>query len=243
MLGAAIGLAIPLAFHVFRVLTRVHELGHLRPVVFNLFWPSTYITAFNYPRTAFLLGLTVLGNALLFGAVAAIFRRSFIFVLVALSILAWSLMPPSDATLQKRFNQRRAELQQLVEMSKQDTRVVRITNSELETGNGQSFGIGELDMAQSERWNEYKNKLSMLRMSEAIFAQRSGEVYIAAHTLGGRTTSSYYGYLYCPSIAAQPPFYVPCIEKRDSVDRESYHYKKVGSDWYIYKVFRQYDLE
>lgn len=129
-------------------------------------------------------------------------------------------------------------------MSKQDAQMVRITNSQLETTDGKSFGIDELNMSLKQRWSEYKKKLSVLRMNEALFTRHgSGEVYIAARTLGGRATRSYYGYLYCPGIAAKPPVYVPCIERRDSGNRDSYHYEKLGSDWYIYNVFRQYDLE
>src|SRR5690242_11891744 len=101
--GAAVGLMIPLIFRVYEVL----QFGHVRPAVLCLFWPATFLTAFNYPHAPLLMALAILGNMLIFGAVAGILRRAFFGVLAALVVSAYVFLPPSDEALTNRFNQQR----------------------------------------------------------------------------------------------------------------------------------------
>ena len=240
IIGAAVGAMIPLAFRVYEVL----QFGHVRPAVLCLFWPATFLTAFNYPHTPLLAALAILGNMLIF-AVAGILRRAFFVVLAALLVLACVCLPPSNAALGRRFNQQRATLQQLAEMSNSDPEIARISLDQFETSDGKTHGIGDADtLLPKQRWSEYRKMLGTLHMCEAMFRRAgSGEVYVAAQTFGVGPLRSYYGYLFCPRVSATASIYVPCTEGRDSADRNAYGYKALGSNWYIYKVFTVYEIE
>ena len=240
--GAAVGGAIPFVLRVYEVL----QFGHVRPAVLCLFWPTSFVTAFSYPNAPpFMMALAILANGLLFGAVAGMLRRAFLIALAALLILAWAFLPPSNAALQKRFDQQQATLQQLVEMSKSDPEIVRITSDQFETANGKTHGTGDAEtLLPNPRWNEYRKILGTLHLHEAIFSRAgSGEVYVATQAFGVGRLRSYYGFLYCPRTSEKPSVYVPCMERRDSADRNAYGYKALGSNWYIYKVFELYEIE
>jgi hypothetical protein len=189
--------------------------------------------------------LAVLANMLVFGAVAGILRRVFPVALAALLIAAWVFLPPSNAALRRRFDQQQATLQQLAEMSKSDSEIVRITFDQFETADRKTHGFGDaVTPLTNQRWSEYIKLLGALHMQEATFRRSgSGELYVAAQTLGVGQVRSYYGYLYCPRISARPSVYVSCVEGRDSADRNAYGYEALGSNWYIYKVFRLYEIE
>ena len=123
--------------------------------------------------------------------------------------------------------------------------IVRITHDQFETSDGKTHGIGDAEtLLPRQRWNEYRKILGTLHMREAMFRRTgTGEVYVAAQTFGVGPFRSYYGYLYCPRISAIPSVYVPCMEGRDSADRNAYGYKALGSNWYFYKVFTLYEIE
>jgi hypothetical protein len=239
--GAAVGVTIPLAFRIYEVL----QFGHVRPAALCLFWPTTFIAAFNYPHAPLLMGLAILGNMVVFGVVAGILRRAFLIALAVLVSLLWVFLPPSNAALRRRFDQQRATLQQLTEISRTDPAIARITFDQLETTDGKSYRIDDAEtLLPNQRWKEYRQMLGALHMREAIFRRAgNGEVYVAAQTFGVGPIRSYYGYLYCPGISASPSVYVPCMEGKDSADRDAYSYKTLGSNWYIYKVFRLYGIE
>src|SRR3984893_5396179 len=119
VIGAAAGVMIPLAFRVYEVL----QFGHVRPAVICLFWPTTFVSSFSYPHAPLLMALAIVGNMLVFGAVAGILRCAFPIALAVLLILAWVFLPPSNAALARRFDQQRATLRQFAEMSKSDPRL------------------------------------------------------------------------------------------------------------------------
>lgn len=131
-------------------------------------------------------------------------------------------------------------------MSEADPKIVRVDFDHFETTDGKTHGSGDAEtLLPNQRWSEYKSVLRTLHMQEAIFSRvGSGEVYVAAQTFGvGQRMRSYYGYLYCPQVSTRLTIYVPCMERRDSVDRNAYSYNSLGSNWYIYKVFRLYEID
>jgi hypothetical protein len=239
--GAGVGVAVPAIIRVYEVL----QFGHVRPVVFCFLWPTTFVAGFKYPHAPLVLAPVILGNTLLFGGVAAASRRAFVVVLVAILIVVWLFLPPSDAVLARRFDQQRATLQRLVEMSKHDPEIVRLTSDRFETSDGKTYSIGDGEtLLPNRRWSEYRQKLGALRMHEVMFRRAgSGEVYVAAQTHGVGPIRSYYGYLYCPGISVMPTVYVPCTEGNDSADRDAYRYKTLGFNWYVFKVFSPYEIE
>ncbi len=70
--GAALGLLISIGMQTYGMLL----LGRIPSVVVFLFWPCGFLAGFYFP-TAPLVLPAILANALLFGAVAAVFRSSY----------------------------------------------------------------------------------------------------------------------------------------------------------------------
>jgi hypothetical protein len=100
-----------------------------------------------------------------------------------LSVVA---LPPSDAVLRRRFEQQQEALQNFVEMSKQDSEILKITPAQFETGSGKVYenGDGEI-VLPSHRRGEYTQNLRKLHMSEASFSRSgNGEAYIGSQTFG-----------------------------------------------------------
>ena len=116
IVGGAFGLVVPLLFRVYEIL----QFGHVLPVVFCMFWPTSFVAGLNYPPAPWMRALAILANMAVFGALAGILRRSFLVALFVLLLVAWVLLPPSKAVLARRFQQQQATMQQLAEMSKAD---------------------------------------------------------------------------------------------------------------------------
>jgi hypothetical protein len=198
---------------------------------------------FTYPIASMLLSL--LGNALPFGAVAGALRRRFIRVLLTFVVSAWLLLTPSDAGLRRRFEQQQEALQNFVEMSKQDSEILKITPAQFETVSGKVYenGDGEI-VLPSHRRGEYTQNLRKLQMSEASFSRSgNGEAYIGSQTFGVGGLRSYYGYVYCPQPSAVSDSYLSCREGNDSGGWSSIRYDRLSRNWYIYKVSGPYYIE
>ena len=238
--GAALGLASAVGIRAYEVLM----LGHIPPVLTFLFWPSGFIAGFCYPGTALLLP-AILVNALLFGAVAAMFRSRFLLLVAALVIVAWWAVPPSDRRLTKQFGQHRGSLQHLVDISKQDSGILRINANEVGTVEGKVYRFGDASaVLTSERWSEYRQQISDLRVIELAFGRdKSGEVFAFSNTPKLGIFRSTYGFLYCPEVWDRPIFFVPCSVGGNSGDSSAYHYQRLDRSWYIYKVFEPHRIE
>jgi hypothetical protein len=223
--GAALGLIIPIAIRVYGAL----QFGHVRPVLVFLFWPSGFLAGFFSPPVP-LLWPAILVNALLFGAIAGILRGRFLLLLAVLLAVGWFLLPPSDTVLTRRFAQHRGVFQHLIEMSKQDSDIVRITANQVETGNGKTYGNSDAAaVLPNEQLSEYRQELGALNMRELTFGrEKSGEVFVFSKTLQLGMIRSSYGYLYCPGMWDKPIFFVPCLKGNDSEDSHVYHYQRLG---------------
>ena len=125
--GAAVGLVSAIGIQAYGLM-----LGHVPPVLVFLFWPSGFIVGFYYPTAPIILP-AILGNVLMFSAVAAVLGSRFLLLLTVVVIVAWWALPPSDGRLTRQFCQRQSSFEHLDEMSKQDSRIVRICGNEVET--------------------------------------------------------------------------------------------------------------
>ena len=238
--GAALGLLISIGIQTYGILL----LGRIPSVVEFLFWPCGFLAAFYFPTAPLLLPAMV-ANALLFGAVAAIFRSRFLLVLAALVIIGWWATPPSDRRLTRQFGEHRGSLQRLVDGSKQDSGLVRINANEVETAEGKVYKFGEASaLLTKERWSEYQQQIRDLNVTELAFGRdKSGEVFAYSKTPKIGFFRSSYGYLYCPEIWTRPIFFVPCSRGGNSGDSHAYHYHRVDRNWYIYEVFEPQRIE
>lgn len=238
--GAVLGLVISVGIHVYGALL----LGYIPPVLVFLFWPSGFTAGFYYP-TAPLLLPAILVNVLLFGAIAAILRSRFQFLLAGLVIVAWWVLPPSDRLLTRRFSQHRDLLQHVIDTANRDSGIVRITATQVETADGKVKGVGDASaVLTNEHWSEYRQQLRTLNMTEIAFGRdKSGEVFVFSKTQKLGMFHSSYGYLYCPGVWDRAIYFVPCSRFNDSQDSRAYRYQRLDRNWYIYEVFEPQRIE
>jgi len=239
--GAAVGLVSAIGIQAYGMLM----LGHVPPLLVFLFWPSGFIAGYYFLPTAPLLLPAILGNALLFGAVAAVLRSRFLLLLTVVVIVAWWASPPSDRRLTRQFGQQRSLLQHVVDTANWDSGVVRITATQVEAADGKVYGINDAStVLTNEHWSEYRQQLRALNMTEIVFGrEKSGEVFVFSQTPKLGMFSSYYGYLYCPGIWDRPIYFVPCGRFNDSQDSRAYRYQRLDRNWYIYETFEPHRIE
>jgi hypothetical protein len=238
--GAALGLATPVGIRVYE---RLLTIGEVRPVVRWLFWPTSLLMDFG-PWTALrweapFFWLLILGNALLYGLLAALLRRASISVAVLLVVASWIVLPPSDASLLKRFGKHRAELEQLVQMANHDAQFTLIGPGVIKTVEGEEYRVHEAQsMMSASRWAEYQRLFKTVGMNEGLNRnEKTGDVFVAAHSLGKTEgVATYFGYLYCADVNERLYSFPPCMERSDSADKRRYRWRKIDSAWYIYEV-------
>jgi hypothetical protein len=243
--GAALGLAIEFGMKLYE---KIWMLGEVRPIVRWLFWPTSFFMDRWSPNSglAALFALVVLGNALLYGFLAWILRRASIGVVALMLVGAWIIQPPSDSSLTTRFVKHRGELERLVQMANSDAQFSRIEPNLVETVDGQEHRTSDArTVLPQARWAEYRRLFEATRMNDGLYRNAAtGDVLLGARTLGRvGPVVAYFGYLYCSAVRGQMARLEPCRDSRESVDRHSYRWRKLDSDWYIYEVFGGYGIE
>lgn len=95
----------------------------------------------------------------------------------------WKEIPP-DRELEEVFRSNRAVFEELVRMSDEDRRVVRIANDfTWVSGIGLSNDSGELGFSK-ERWEEYKIRFRKLNLENGITRGEDGSVWFSAFGRG-----------------------------------------------------------
>lgn len=244
--GATLGLAIPFGLRLYE---RVWMLGRVRPIVLWLFWPTSSFMGLSPPSGLttgiILFALIFLGNALLYGLIAAFLRRASVAVIALLLIAVWILLPPSDSSLVKRFGEHRAELEQLVRMANSDVQLLQIRPSLIMTVDGKEHRTSEAQNVLSQtRWAEYRRLFVVAGLSGLSRSPVTGEVFLRVHwSREIDPVGSSLGYLYCPTPARRLDGSAACTEGQDSAERGGYRWKKLDSEWYIYEAFREHIME
>ena len=236
--GAGLGLAIPIGIRAYDLYERLLLLDGVPPFVRWLFWPTSFLVEFRYPGVILAL-LIFFGNALLYGVLAAVFRRASIGIAALLLFLAWLALPPSDTTLVKRFGTPKGELEQLVEMANQDAQFAAIGPVLVKTVDGKEYEPHEVHKVLSDaRWGEYQRLFSTVGLNEGLNRdQKTGDVFLAAHTLGKtHFVATYFGFLYCSDATGRVYGFTPCVDGSDSADKHRYRWKKLETGWYIFEV-------
>jgi hypothetical protein len=213
------------------------------PVVQWLSWPTSLLLDFG-PWTAlrweglFVL-LMLLGNALLYGLLAALLRRASIGIAVLLLVVAWIALPPGDNTLVKRFRKHRGELENLVQMANHDSQFAAIGPDLVKMVDGKEYGQDEVHRVLSDaRWDEYRRLFNSVGLNAGVNRdEKTGDVFLAAHTFGKTdSVATYFGFLYCSDANARVYGFTPCVDGSDSADKRRYRWKKLDSRWYIFEV-------
>jgi hypothetical protein len=164
-----------------------------------------------------------------------------------LMFLLWSCDAPSDTTLRSQFQSHRFELDTLARMSQEDADGIRITDN---------FTRLEKDWAWArpnsktgitrEKWNQYRRLFREVELS-GLDKDKVGNVYLVAATgfIAGRTTK---GFVHCINFGDRDKTFLPCVEQRDRGQVEeagdnSYSYRKLAQNWYIFETWAKADSQ
>jgi hypothetical protein len=236
--GATLGLILPFAIRWYEVLS----FSSVRPITRWLLWPTSILSNIDSSLvgpSAVILGLlTVLGNATLFGLVARFLRRAFLGFVLLVPILIWTFLPPSDATLTKRFAKHRAELEQLANMANGETQLVRIAPSFAKTIKGERVSFsGTQTVLSEQRIAEYRRLFKSAGLKDGLYKSAAdGDVFLSIRRSSKvDPAGSSFGYLFCPALDERYGF-VPCMENRDSGKKGAYRWKRLDSKWFLYEA-------
>ena len=157
-------------------------------------------------------------------------------LLLLIVLFRWYMTPPSDAALERRFYEHRADLEQIVGMMEQDEHMQRIAET-FTRNDDWDVNIDRGRDISEQRWNQYREIFD--RAGVPMGTQRqSNDIEIIAWATGlviGETSLSY---LHCGKSPAGN-FYPPCRERKESGSVEAndvlIRYKRIEGDWYIYE--------
>jgi hypothetical protein len=166
-------------------------------------------------------------------------------VLALITLLWWVIGPhqPSDASLERRFNKERPELELLVTMMDKDWNMSRIASDFTWRQDNLAWPRPETEWGISkERWNDYKKLFIETRVSDGTLRrEKSSDVLLVVWSWGIVPSGIGVSYLYCgPPRNGYAHTEPPCLENKDSGRAERsdgyiYRYKKIGKDWFIYE--------
>jgi hypothetical protein len=159
-------------------------------------------------------------------------------VLLLVAFLFWYMTPPSDASLERRFQEHRADLEQIVKMMEQDVHMQRIAedftrNDDWDQHPGHAREISD------QRWNQYREIFRRAGVPKGTERQ-SDDIEIIAWTAGLAIAGTSLSYLHCgnPSVG-NGNFYPPCLERDEAgtikENDDVIRYKRIQGDWYIYE--------
>lgn len=159
-------------------------------------------------------------------------------VLLLVASLFWYMTPPSDASLERRFQQHTADLEQIVKMMEQDVHMQRIAedftrNDDWDEHPGRAREISE------QRWNQYREIFRRAGVPMGTVRQ-SDDIEIKAWAAGLAIAGRSLSYVHCGKSSADiKSIYPPCRERKESGTFEQndvfIRYRRIQGDWYIYE--------
>lgn len=155
--------------------------------------------------------------------------------------------PPSDASLQRRFYEHRADLEQIVKMMEQEVHVETVSkdlitrdDDVMEWPRPRTKGIPQ------PRWNQYRELFQRAGVAFAQGDSRGGVGIVVRPSIVFSIkvlSLSYAGgtdvrYVHCGSVRPTDPekAYLPCVERKESGELRDHvrlRYKRIEGDWYI----------
>ncbi len=144
---------------------------------------------------------------------------------------------PADADLEKRFHENRKDFDELIEMSKSDSKVVRISLDFTWLDNSVAWPRPKSELGFSEeRWNQYRSVFKKLGLNEGIARPLDTDTtYLIGSTEGLVTGGSSKGYAYSakelPTVSGSLDDY----ERSSPKTRPAY--KRIEENWYLYYDF------
>ena len=166
-------------------------------------------------------------------------------IIIVILILWWWVAPhePSDQTLEKSFYRKRPDLERLVAMMEEDSRMTRVASEFLWTQESFSWPRPESEWGISRaRWNEYRKLFDRAGIEKGAARRgRSEDVFLIVYSWGIVPSGFSVGYLHCGlrdhgGVHAEPA----CNEKKDSGSgmyppstSYGFRYRRITDDWFI----------
>jgi hypothetical protein len=160
-------------------------------------------------------------------------------VLVAvllIGFLFWYMTPPSDASLERRFYEHRADLEQIVTMMEHDVHMERIAE-DFTRNDDWDVHLDRERQISEQRWDQYRAIFHRAGVPMGTERQ-ADDIEILAWAAGLSIAGTSLSYVHCGKSSAGN-FYRPCLERKESGSIEEndvlIRYKRIQGDWYIYE--------
>jgi hypothetical protein len=159
--------------------------------------------------------------------------------LLLVGLLVWYMHPPSDLSLERRFYEHRADLEQIVNMMEQDVHMQRIASDFTRNSDWDSETLKPRQISD-QRWDQYRE---MFRRVDVPMGIQRGvypdDIEIMVWAAGLSIAGDSLSYLHCGKPAKILDRYLPCIERKDSGKFENgdvfIRYKRIEGDWYLFE--------
>jgi len=145
-----------------------------------------------------------------------------------------NVIDSSDESLVLRFDQHQTQFNELIEMAKIDSRVVRIADAFTWLDNDVSWPRPDSQIGfSSDRWNQYRRIFDALGLKHGLARTLdTGTVYLIVSTEGNVTSGSSKGYAYSDKSLS------PLSESLDRIPPELRNrtqvFRKLKENWYLY---------
>ncbi len=178
----------------------------------------------SHPKRFAFLSVGVLSILVIF-VIAAIFLST---------IFSYDKKHPTDSDLEVTFSKHEKDFDRLIQMSKTDSKVIRIANTFTWLDDNVSWPRPDSELGFSkERWDEYNRIFSELDLDAGLLQYpNAGVFYLIASSGGLVTGGSAKGYAYSEHDLS------PIYDSLDNFVGHNTHgkpvYKKLTTNWYLY---------
>jgi len=127
------------------------------------------------------------------------------------------MKPPSDTSLQRRFYEHRADLEQIVKMMEQDVHMFRIAQDF--TWSDDSVSIRKIKISE-DRWNQYREIFRLAGVPKGTSRDSAGDIEIIAWTAGLAIAGTTLSYVHCgkkTSTDLEKALFYPASSERNQV--------------------------
>jgi hypothetical protein len=163
-------------------------------------------------------------------------------IVVLVLLLMWSCAAPSDASLTRRFQHHRAELETLLHMSQEDPDVVRVGDDFTRVKNNWNWPRPQSEWGMTpQRWNQYRLLFGKVGLSAGLQKDAAGNVYFIVHSEGFATHGGEKGFVFCGHAGKPDDVFLPCAEQHAEGLRgrhdgyEGNAYRRLTDKWYIFE--------
>ena len=161
-------------------------------------------------------------------------------VVLLIGSLFWYATPPSDASLERRFYQHRADFEQLVRMMEEDAHMQRVAEGFTRNDDWDTELLKQRQISE-QRWNQYREIFRRAGVPMGTERDDADDIEIAVWAFGLAIAERSLSYIHCDKRTAHSfaNSYQPCFERMESGRFEDndhlIRYQRIEGDWYIFE--------